>query len=72
MTKLAIILTLLVAVAASCFVSALRNRRRVLIQQRWKISFDVVWCLVSVIFRSQKGLFALTCAALLSLFATYR
>ncbi|TKY55258.1 hypothetical protein E2542_SST19672 [Spatholobus suberectus] len=116
MTKIAIILTLLVAVTASCFVygCALRdrkiegfylvvalvtiasamllafrattvtfitvlvllafagNRRRVLVQQGWRITRDVAWCLVSVIFRSQKGLFALACAALVSLFATYR
>nr|KYP70221.1 hypothetical protein KK1_009432 [Cajanus cajan] len=113
MTKIGIILTLLVAVTASCFVCALRNgkiggfylvvalvtiasvilafrattvalitvlvllafagnRRMVLIQRGGRISLDVAWCLLSVTFGSQKGLFALACATLLSLFATYR
>ncbi|KAL2321768.1 hypothetical protein Fmac_026147 [Flemingia macrophylla] len=48
------------------------NRRSVLIQRGWRITLDVAWCLASVIFGSQKGLFALACATLLSLFVTYR
>ncbi|KAK7347067.1 hypothetical protein VNO80_21594 [Phaseolus coccineus] len=47
-------------------------RRRLLIQRGWLITLDVAWSLSSAIFRSQKGLFALVCATLLSLFATYR
>jgi len=47
-------------------------RRKLLIQRGWLITLDVAWFLGSAIFRSQKGLFALVCATLLSLFATYR
>ena len=114
MTKISIIITLLIAVTASCFVCLLRDRktegfylllalvtiasamvlafratmetfitvlvllafagyrRRVLIQQRWRIFLDVAWYLVSVIFRSEKGLLGLACATFISLFATYR
>ncbi|CAJ1943772.1 unnamed protein product [Sphenostylis stenocarpa] len=46
--------------------------RKVLIQQRWRITLDVTWCVGSAIFRSQKGLLALACATLLSIFATYQ
>ncbi|KAG4932634.1 hypothetical protein JHK87_046636 [Glycine soja] len=115
MTKISIIITLLIAVTASCFVCVLLDRkiegfymvvalvtiiasamvlafratmvtfitvlvlltfagfrRRVLIQQRWRIFLDVAWYLVSVIFRSEKGLLGLACATFISLLATYR
>ena len=47
------------------------NRRRLLVQRGRKITLDVAWYLVSVTFRSQKGLFALACATVVSLLATY-
>ncbi|OIW00305.1 hypothetical protein TanjilG_27556 [Lupinus angustifolius] len=48
------------------------NRRKVLVQRGRRITLDVTWYLVSVMFRSQKGLLALACATLLSFLATYR
>ncbi|KAK7291605.1 hypothetical protein RIF29_06880 [Crotalaria pallida] len=48
------------------------NRRKVLVKRGWGITLDVAWYSVSVIFTSQKGLFALACATLVSLLATYR
>lgn len=48
------------------------NRRRVLVQRGRRITLDVAWYLLGVIFRSQKGLFALACATVFSLLATYR
>ncbi|KAK7330541.1 hypothetical protein VNO77_24736 [Canavalia gladiata] len=49
------------------------NRRSVLVQRGRRITLDVAWCMVSVIFTSQRKRFlALACAALVSLLATYR
>ncbi|QCD81018.1 hypothetical protein DEO72_LG2g1342 [Vigna unguiculata] len=68
---LAFRVTMVTSITLLVLLSFAGYRRRVLVQQGWLITLDVAWSLGSSVFRSQKGLFALVCATLLSLFATY-
>ncbi|WVZ13013.1 hypothetical protein V8G54_017543 [Vigna mungo] len=63
--------TMMTSITVLVLMSFAGYRRRALVQQGWLITLDVAWSLGCSIFRSEKGLFALVCATLLSLFATY-
>ncbi|MED6218180.1 hypothetical protein PIB30_024505 [Stylosanthes scabra] len=61
---LALRATMVTWVTVLVLVSFAGNRRKILVQQGRRITVDVALNLISIIFRSQKGLFALACATI--------
>ncbi|MED6210783.1 hypothetical protein PIB30_067392 [Stylosanthes scabra] len=61
---LALRATMVTWVTVLVLLSFAGNRRKILVQQGRRITVDVALNLISIVFRSQKGLFALACTTI--------